>query len=154
MLSARHEAFAQHLAKGNTASAAYTAAYGVKGKSANEGGCRLARKDNIRARVSAIADIIARETAAREADVARQAVSKFKGTLLTATRRLEIVAEIAENKRTTPANRMRAVELDAKLRGDLLERHELTGPEGVPLPSVVPAITVNFPASFMKQRGV
>lgn len=129
----RHEAFAQLLAKGSSATEAYKAIYGADVKNPGDCACRLSAK--VRKRVIQI-----------------QSQAK-RNTLLTMQRRREICLEIANNKKAKAGDRLRAAELDAKFTGEMLEKVDMTT-GGEPLPTAMPQISIELPPSFISRRGV
>ena len=120
----RHEKFAQLVASGNSKTAAHREACGTDGKTANEGGCRLAMKDKVRARIQELREIAAAATAQRESAVAAEVAEKFRGTVLTLARKRALLREHAERKDIETRDLVAVVIADAKLAGELTEKFE------------------------------
>jgi phage terminase small subunit len=108
LLNQRRERFAQLAASGETGAAAYRAAYGAEGPSAEVGASRL------------LSDVKVLE---RVADLQRQSAT---ATTLDMQRRREIMAEIANDRKARAADRIAAVLADAKLAGELDDKAEVT----------------------------
>jgi hypothetical protein len=108
LLNQRRERFARLAASGETGAAAYRAAYGAEGASAEAGASRLLRKVEVSERV---------------AELKRQSAT---ATTLGMQRRREILAEIANDRKAKAADRIAAVMADAKLAGELVEKSEVT----------------------------
>ena len=104
--NSKRELFAQRVAMGESATAAYRAIYGAK-KNADVFGPRLMGNDGVRARVAAL------QTAAAKACV------------LTLERKRELLAGFANNCDAKMADRIAAVMADAKLAGELTEKAEI-----------------------------
>ena len=102
----KHELFAQRVATGESATAAYRAIYGA-GKNADVFGPRLMGNDGIRARVAALQ------------------ASAAKACVLTLERKRELLAGFANNCDAKMADRIAAVMADAKLAGELTEKAEI-----------------------------
>ena len=105
-LKPKHELFAQRVATGESATAAYRAIYGA-GKNADVFGPRLMGNDGIRARVAALQ------------------ASAAKACVLTLERKRELLAGFANNCDAKMADRIAAVMADAKLAGELTEKAEI-----------------------------
>src|SRR5450432_1934869 len=102
----KRELFAQQVAAGTPAGRAYTEVYG-----------NLATPD-------AAASRLLKKVKSRVAEIQRKLEDS---TLLTMQRRREIAREIAEDRAVKTADRIRAVELDGKLSGELIEKREHSG---------------------------
>jgi phage terminase small subunit len=115
--NARHERFAQELAKGSTADAAYVAAgYRPDRKNA----ARLTTNDAVRARIT---------------ELKSRAAARTEITVASVTRRLLRIAAKGERLREASGLQVaRAAVMDAaKLNGLAPERHEHTGKNGGPI---------------------
>ena len=97
----RWEQFAQRVASGESASVAYRALYKAALKSAEAHGCRLVRSGKVSARVAELQ------------------VEAAKACVMTLTQRRELLARFAQSDNERTADRIRALELDAKLAGEL-----------------------------------
>lgn len=115
----KHERFAQLIAIGKAASAAYAEVYGKKGASADASASRLTRNVKVSARVAKL-----QQKAAEKA-------------VLTLARKRELLREMAEGERPTKRiedadgptevfEAVKAIELDAKLAGEFREKVEVT----------------------------
>jgi phage terminase small subunit len=104
----RRERFAQLVASGESGAAAYRAAYGAEGASAEAGASRLLSNSRVLERV---------------AELQRESAT---ATTLDMQRRREIMAEIANDRKARAADRIAAVLADAKLAGELVEKSEVT----------------------------
>jgi len=123
--NARHERFAQELAKGKTADEAYQEA----GYSENRGNAtRLKANESVASRVAEIQNAAAKRT---------------EITVASITERLLAIASKGEGTSEAPMLAVaRASLMDAaKLNGLVVEKQELTGSDGKPL---VPALNVSF----------
>ncbi len=121
--NARHEAFAQALAAGNSASEAYIAAGYKESRSAAS---RLSAKVNISRRV---AEIVARVSEKAEWDAAA---------------RLKMLADIAEKTaKDDPRVAVSAIAEANKMQGSHAPtRQELTGKDGKELPAPTAPVTI------------
>ena len=99
-LKPQHELFAQRVAAGDSATAAYRAVYG-RGKNADVFGPRLMGNDGIRSRIA--------ELKAHSATAAT----------LTMQERREIARAIAVDTTARPSDRLAAILADARLGGEL-----------------------------------
>lgn len=97
----RWEQFAQAVATGASAAGAYRQTYGTNGASAEAAASRLLRNGKVNARVAAL-----------------QAESA-KACVLTIEKRRELLARFAQDATEKTADRIRALELDARLAGHL-----------------------------------
>ncbi len=97
----RWEQFAQRVATGESATSAYRALYNASTKSAEAHGCRLVKSGKVSARIAEL-----------QGEAAKTCVMTI------ATRR-ELLARFAQSETERTADRIRALELDAKLAGDL-----------------------------------
>ena len=115
--NSRHELFAQELAKGSTADAAYVAA----GFSANRGhATRLKANESVERRV---------------AEILSKAANRTEITVATLTERmLKITAKCEISGEANKLNIARQTIMDlAKLNGVIVERREISGPSGGPI---------------------
>lgn len=115
--NSRHELFAQELAKGSTADAAYVAA----GFSANRGNAtRLKANESVERRV---------------AEILSKAANRTEITVATLTERmLKITAKCEISGEANKLNIARQTIMDlAKLNGVIVERREISGPSGGPI---------------------
>ena len=101
LTNARWEQFAQRVASGETATSAYRAIYHAAAKSAEAHGCRLVRNGKVSARVAELQGEAA------------------KACVMTLTQRRELLARFAQSSAERTGDRIRALELDAKLAGEL-----------------------------------
>ena len=116
----RRERFAQHVAEAGNGSAAYRMTYGVHGASAEVGASRLLRNDKVKRRVREL-----------QGEAARAAVMTLEEQRL-------LLAAVArgEHKGAKISDRLRAIEIDAKLAG------HANGKEDKPRASIVPEIII------------
>lgn len=126
--NARHERFAQELAKGKTADEAYAEA-GYKADRGNAS--RLTANDNVRTRV---------------AEIQERAAIRTEISVASITERLLAIATKAEGKDEAPMLSVaRASLMDAaKLNGLVVDRNEHAGPNGAPIQTEA-AVTVYVP---------
>lgn len=119
----RRERFAQHVAEAGNASAAYRLTYGTHGASAEAGASRLLRNDKVRQRVQELQ----RETA--------------KAAVMTLEEQRLLLASVArgEHAGARISDRLRAIEIDAKLAG------HANGKDDKPRPSIMPRIIIREP---------
>ena len=101
LTNTRWEQFAQRVASGESATSAYRALYKAAPKSAEAHGCRLVKSGKVSARVAEL-----------QAEAA-------KACVMTLTQRRELLARFAQSEGERTADRIRALELDAKLAGEL-----------------------------------
>lgn len=123
--NAKHERFAQELAKGKTADEAYQEA----GYAENRGNAiRLKANERVAARV---------------AEILERAAIRTEITVAGITAKLLAIAEKAETKDEAPMLSVaRASYMDAaKLNGLVLDKQELTGANGAAL---IPAVQIEF----------
>ena len=106
LTNARWEQFAQAVAMGESATAAYRAIYGAR-RNADVFGPRLMGNDGIRARV---------------AELQSRAAS---ACVLTIEKKRQLLAGFALSDKEKTADRIRAIEFDAKLAGELTEKAEV-----------------------------
>ena len=102
----KHELFAQRVATGESATAAYRAIY-EPGKNADVFGPRLMGNDGVRA------------------SVAELQAAAAKACVLTLERKRDLLAGFANNCDAKMADRIAAVMADAKLAGELTEKAEI-----------------------------
>ena len=116
ILNHRWERFAQHVASGESATAAYRAAYGAKGASAETAASRLFRRDEVSLRVEELRKQAAGASAVEEAKTAARVAGKI---VLALAKKRELLAGFATARKLDVKDRMRAIELDARLAGEL-----------------------------------
>jgi len=114
--NARWEQFAQRVASGDSASAAYRAAYGAKQASAEAAGSRLLRNVVVSSRVAELRKQAGGAGAIEEAKVAARVACKV---VLTLAKKRELLHALATARKLDVRDRLRAIELDAKLAGEL-----------------------------------
>lgn len=112
----RWEKFAQLIASGETGAAAYRTCYGASGASAAANASRLIRKDKVRMRVCELRQQAAGIGSAEAAKTVAKAAGR---TVLTLAKKRELLHAFATDRKLKPEQRMRAIELDAKLAGEL-----------------------------------
>lgn len=152
-LSQKQELFAIAVANGETPTEAYHRAWPkASRKTCTEQGSRITRVCNVAARIEEIHQEKRTAEAALYAQATASVVEEFRGKLLTSYRRRQLLQARAENPLLTEQALVAILTLDARLAGDLIEKQELTGKDGVPLPSVVPSIVVNMPAALVGRR--
>ena len=130
--NARHERFAQEVAKGKTAGQAYRHAYGIDTPSADVGACRLLKNVKIATRVQEIlgrgaerAEITV-ETLIGYAEEARQLALRIEqpSAAVAAIKEIGVLAgvrvEKSERKNIHDARELTDEELDAALAGTLV----------------------------------
>ncbi len=100
-LNPRHEVFCQKVASGASASAAYHQVYGTSGATAEASASRLLRNAKVSERI--------RELQSEAAQATVMSLTEMRGLL----------REIATDKENPPAARVRAIELDARLAGEM-----------------------------------
>ncbi|MDB6132483.1 MAG: Terminase small subunit [Verrucomicrobiales bacterium] len=114
-LSGPHRLFAEGIASGLDQCAAYIAAYpGSKPASARANACRLIANDSVRAEVAAL------RAAAQE---------QVGGVPLTLARKLEFLAGVVRDTAQKTSDRLRALELHAKLSGELTDKVQVSADE-------------------------
>ena len=116
ILNPRWEQFAQHVASGESATAAYRAAYGAKGASAETAASRLFRRVEVSLRVAELRKHAAGASAVEEAKTAARVAGKV---VLALAKKRELLAGFATARKLDVRDRMRAIELDARLAGEL-----------------------------------
>lgn len=149
----RRRIFAEHVAAGKSGvEAAMLAGFKGNKNTLAMTASRLIRNDNVKQLI---------ETATEKAS---------KGRILTAQRRREILADIAEGKvqtksdgptgttvrDPTPAERVRAIEHLDNLDGLVRQKHELSGPNGQPLAAVLATVsedTIRARLAELAKRG-
>lgn len=106
----RHERFAQLIASGESGAGTYQTCYGTNGASAEAAASRLLRNDKVRKRVAEL-----QSAAATEA-------------VLTLERKRQLLADIAEGRQQEAkiSDRLRAIELDARLAGEFHEKLDVS----------------------------
>lgn len=118
----RRERFAQHVATAGNGAAAYRMTYGAHGASAEVGASRLLRNVKVQRRVREL-----------QGEAAKAAVMTLEEQRL-------LLAAVArgEHKGAKISDRLRAIEIDAKLAG------HASGKEDKPRPSIVPRIIIRY----------
>ena len=105
--NARHEQFAQELAKGVSQRKAYRAAYPKaeqwKDATVDAKACNLAKDDKIRARYAEIKD---------------DAANAAGGAVMTRNEKRKLLAEMARDTELSAADRQRAIDLDNKMEDE------------------------------------
>ena len=105
--NARHETFAQELAKGVSQRKAYRVAYPRserwKDTTVDAKACRLAKEDKVKARYEEL-----KENAANAAG----------GAVMTRNEKRKLLAEMARNNELSAADRQRAIDLDNKMEDE------------------------------------
>lgn len=129
-----HEALAQAVSTGAKAGPAYQKITGCKPNVARAKASQILAKGNVWQRVKEL-----------------QTASATK-KCLTRERRLEVCHEVVESSTASHTDRLRAAKLDAELKGELIGKQDLTT-NGESLPTVMPAIIINLPERFTRQRG-
>ena len=125
----RHERFAQHVAEAGNGAAAYRMTYGTHGASAEVGGSRLLRNAKVKRRV--------RELQSETAKAAVMTLEEQRLLLASVARGEQAGAKISD--------RLRAIEIDAKLAG------HGSGRDARAQSSIVPPIIINAPASSRRR---
>lgn len=127
----RRERFAQHVASAGNGASAYRLTYGAHGASAEVGASRLLRNDKVQRRVREL-----------QGEAAKAAVMTLE------EHRLFLAAVIrGEHADAKISDRVRAVEIDAKLAG------HFDAKDGIPSREGLPPIVFNVPESFLARRG-
>lgn len=116
LANARWEKFAQSIASGENGAAAYRTCYGARGAGAAANASRLIRNDKVRRRVAELRQQAAGVGSAEAAKTVAKAATR---TVLTLARKRELLFALATSRKLKPEQRMRAIELDAKLAGEL-----------------------------------
>lgn len=116
LTNVRWEQFAQRVASGDSAAAAYRAAYGVNGASADTAASRLLRRVEVSLRV---ADLRRQAAGASAVEDARTAARVAGKVVLALAKKRELLAGFATARKLDVKDRMRAIELDARLAGEL-----------------------------------
>ena len=127
----RRERFAQRVAVAGNGAAAYRHTYGTHGASAEAGASRLLRNDKVRRRVR---------------ELQREAA---KAAVMTLEEQRLLLAAIARGEHTVSkmSDRLRAIEIDAKLAG------YANGKDDKFRRSIVPEIIIiNMPAELTEKR--
>ena len=119
--NSRWEKFAQRAASGETATSAYRAIYGRKGASAEAAASRLLRNDKVVLRVAELRKQAAEVGAVEEAKTSAKAAGKF---VLALAKKRALLAGFATARKLDVKDRMRAIELDARLAGEMVEKVE------------------------------
>ena len=114
--NSRWEQFAQRVASGESAAAAYRAAYGARGATAEVNGSKLLRKAMVSLRV---AELRKQAAGAGAVEVAKTAARAAGKVVLALAKKRALLAGFATARKLDVKDRMRAIELDAKLAGEL-----------------------------------
>lgn len=155
----KHEAFAQRIFKGESYKSAYKALYKAHPKSAEAHGCRLVRNGKVAARVSELQGKVEKTNVLslqekREflALVARTPIENVdENSPLAQSVEYDISGNTRRRLKIKMPDKLRAIELDAKLAGEMREdivRH--TGVISVEHKSIV----VHIPAAIATPRKV
>jgi len=80
-------------------------------------------------------------------------IVKHQSNVLTREDRLRVSYEVVNSPSATHADRLRAARQDAELKGELIGKTELTGQDGAPLPSIIPAIIIQAPRQSGRRSG-
>ena len=124
----RHERFAQLVATGQSAAEAYRAVYGAKGKAAENSGSRLLGNVGVSARIAEL-----QQKAAEKAVLTLVEKREFlRRVVMTAIRDVDERSNLCQSVECTDKGRkfrmpdkLRAIELDAKLAGEFLEQSDV-----------------------------
>lgn len=146
---AKHDAFALHVASGMSDVKAYQKVFKCSRVSAEKNAWRLRENDGVKARIAelhrksdATAVLTMQERRQFMARVKRVNLHNFDpeidGDLID-----EITIEDGKKKFKLPSKRGCIMD-DAKLAGELIDKAELTGKDGAPLPSAVPEVIINY----------
>lgn len=122
----RQETFAQHVAQGSNGAAAYRNAYGAHGASAEANASRLLRNDKVRARVQ--------ELQGEAAKAAVMTLAEQRLLLASVARGEQFGAKISD--------RLRAIEIDAKLAGNANDKNDKNDKA---LQNIMPRIIIRNP---------
>ena len=114
--NSRWEQFAQRVASGETASAAYRAAYDAKGASAHAAASRLFSRVEVSLRIEELRKQASGASAVEDARTVARAAGKV---VLALAKKRELLHAFATARKLDVKDRMRAIELDAKLAGEL-----------------------------------
>lgn len=106
-LNSRQEMFAQLVASGKSASAAYREVYGASPESAEANAYRLMENDGVLERIRELQGATAKEV------------------VLTLEAKRRMMKTIAEDQSLPLRDRLKAVELDAKLAGEFSEKQQV-----------------------------
>ena len=116
LLNAKHELFAQRVASGESATAAYRAAYGATGATADVNGSKLLRTAKVSLRVAELRKQAAGASAVEEAKTSAKAAGKV---VLALAKKRSLLHAFATPQKLDVRDRLRAIELDARLAGEL-----------------------------------
>lgn len=131
-----HEALCQLMAThGMKAGPAWQKLTGCTPKSAKANASRALTNDSLKNRIISIQ------------------TTKLQSNQLTREDRLRGCHRIATSATASDSDQLRAIKLDAELKGELIGKQELSGPEGVALPSVIPAIIIQAPRQSGRRGG-
>jgi len=108
----KHERFAQMVGTGAKATPAYRKAFGATGRTAEVNASKLAAETEVRLRIEEI-------RRQYEAHRAEEADGVLKKQFLTLDRKRELLSSFAENGTLHVRDRVKCIELDAKLAGEL-----------------------------------
>ena len=115
----RWEKFAQLIACGESGAAAYRNIYAARGASAEANASRLIRNDKVRLRIAELREQAAGASAVEQAKTAARVAGKV---VLALAKKRALLYGFATARKLKPEQRMRAIELDAKLAGEFVER--------------------------------
>lgn len=116
LTNARWEQFAQRVAGGESAAAAYRATYNVTGPSADSAASRLLGKGEIASRVARLREQAAGVSAVEQAKAAGKAAGLV---VLALAKKRQLLHAFATARKLDVKDRLRAIELDARLAGEL-----------------------------------
>ncbi len=112
----RWEKFTQLVSSGETGATAYRTCYGARGASAHANASRLVRNDKVRIRV----DELRQQAAGIGSAEAAKSIAKAAGrAVLTLAKKRELLFALATSRKLRPEVRMKAIELGAKLSGEM-----------------------------------
>lgn len=148
----RHEDFCNAVVAGETPAKAYARIWAVVGKTASEGSSRLiANGSKTRARIDFLRGLRAKIVEKATERAINTEIRKIIVPLLTPARRLALLAHFAETAQKD-SDALTAIRMDAQLRGELVEKTDLTT-DGEALPAALPTISLQMPPSFLERRN-
>lgn len=159
LTSAKHERFARFISKAMDIGPAYAKTYPKsKKRSADSAGSLLLKNHDVKQRVQYLKTLSASEEALTQAERRRfmARVVRVNLTKFNPEKDGDLIEEVTEEngkKRYKLASKRGCVMDDAKLAGDLIDKAELTGKDGAPLPSAVPETIICYlPPHMAKPR--
>lgn len=148
----KHEDFCNAVVAGEKPAKAYARLWGVNAKTASEGASRLTAKHaKIRARIDHLRALRAKIVEKATEKAINTEIRKILVPLLTPARRLALLAHFAETSEKD-SDALTAIRMDAQLRGELVEKTDLTT-DGEALPAVLPSINFQMPPSYLDRRS-